>query len=133
VQLLQRGHTANISLGDNGAVNLKRDLKPTWTFASVCTGNASLCAPLPPLVRRVSVPGLPANAPSFGDALKAATAAGSVTKPLGRIATPSQTPALATQPDRNIADTNRLGVPSVSPSLPSAPSVPNPAGGLLRR
>ena len=137
VQLLQRGHTANISVGQNGAVNLKRDLKPTWTFASVCSGNAALCAPLPPLVQRASVPGLPSNTPSFGDALKATTAAGTLTKPLGRLATPSQTPALATQPDRNIADTGRLGapsvLPSVSPSLPSVPSVPNPAGGLLRR
>lgn len=137
VQLLQRGHTANISLGINGAVILKRDLKPTWTFASVCSGNASLCAPLPPLVRRASIPGLPSNTPSFGEALKGATAAGTITRPLGRLATPSQTPALATQPDRNNGDTGRLGVPSgvpsVSPSLPSVPSVPNPAGGLLRR
>ena len=132
VQLLQRGHTANITL-NNGAVNLKRDLKPTWTFASVCAGNASLCAPLPPVIQRASIPGLPANTPSFGEALKATTAAGSVTKPLGRLATPSQTPVLATQPDRTVVDTGRIGVPSVSPSLPSVPAAPNPAGGLLRR
>ena len=133
VQLLQRGHTANVAL-KNGAVNLRRDLKPVWTFASVCSGNASLCAPLPPVVQRASLPALPSNAASntnFGDALKGATAAGALANPLRRIATPSQAPGLTAQPDRNAVDTGRLGVPSALPSLPSV--APAAGGGLQRR
>jgi hypothetical protein len=45
-QLLQRGHTANV-LRENGVTQIKRELTPSWTFASVCSGNAALCTPLP--------------------------------------------------------------------------------------
>jgi hypothetical protein len=45
-QLLQRGHTANV-LREGGRTQIKRELTPSWTFASVCAGNAALCAPLP--------------------------------------------------------------------------------------
>jgi hypothetical protein len=45
-QLLQRGQTANV-LREGGVTQIKRELTPSWTFASVCAGNATLCAPLP--------------------------------------------------------------------------------------
>jgi hypothetical protein len=45
-QLLQRGHTANV-LREGGRTQIRRELTPSWTFASVCAGNAALCAPLP--------------------------------------------------------------------------------------
>jgi hypothetical protein len=45
-QLLKRGQTANV-LRENGVTRIKRELTPSWTFASVCAANAALCAPLP--------------------------------------------------------------------------------------
>jgi FecR protein len=59
-QLLKRGHTANVSRDRNG-IRIKRQLIPSWTFASVCSGNASLCAPLPP-IRKANI--APAALPS---------------------------------------------------------------------
>ncbi len=59
-QLLKRGHTANVSRDRNG-IRIKREAVPSWTFASVCSANASLCAPLPP-IRKASIP--PAALPS---------------------------------------------------------------------
>jgi hypothetical protein len=61
-QLLKRGHTANVSRDRNG-IRIKREAVPSWTFASVCSANASLCAPLPP-IRKASIP--PAALPSPG-------------------------------------------------------------------
>ena len=54
-QLLERGHTADVTR-QGGAVQIKRALVPTWTFASVCSSNAQLCAPLPPVVKRANLP-----------------------------------------------------------------------------
>lgn len=45
-QLIERGHTANITRNGN-LVDIKRELVPTWTFASACSANSTLCAPLP--------------------------------------------------------------------------------------
>jgi hypothetical protein len=45
-QLLKRGQTANV-LREGGVTQIRRELTPSWTFASVCAGNATLCAPLP--------------------------------------------------------------------------------------
>jgi hypothetical protein len=45
-QLLKRGQTANV-LRENGVTQIKRELTPSWTFASVCAANSALCAPLP--------------------------------------------------------------------------------------
>jgi hypothetical protein len=56
-RLLERGHTATVTL-ENGITQIKRDLVPTWTFA--CSGNSSLCAPLPPLANLTKRAGLPA-------------------------------------------------------------------------
>jgi FecR protein len=47
-QLTERGHTANITR-EGGVIQIKRDLVPTWTFASVCSTNSTLCSPLPAL------------------------------------------------------------------------------------
>jgi hypothetical protein len=47
-QLLTRGQTANVTR-ESGRVRIRRELTPSWTFASVCSGNASLCSPLPSL------------------------------------------------------------------------------------
>jgi hypothetical protein len=55
-ELLKRGHTANISRDRNGGIQIKRELVPSWTFASVCSGNSSLCAPLPALRKAGIVP-----------------------------------------------------------------------------
>jgi FecR protein len=52
-QLLTRGHTANVTR-EGGGIRIKRELAPSWTFASVCSGNASLCSPLPP-IRKASI------------------------------------------------------------------------------
>jgi len=125
VQLLQRGHTANITL-NNGAVRLKRDLTSTWTFASVCSGNASLCSPLPPLVKRAS---LPATAPNnfgtnLGNALTRETLPATNAKPLRRVTGPAQVPA-QTLPERGVAETGQPGGPSVVPALPSVPAAPS--------
>jgi hypothetical protein len=60
-RLLERGHTAAVTL-ENGITQIKRDLVPTWTFASICSGNSSLCAPLPPLANLTKRAGLPAAA-----------------------------------------------------------------------
>jgi hypothetical protein len=52
-QLLTRGQTANVTR-EGSSIRIKRELTPSWTFASVCSGNASLCSPLPPL-RKASI------------------------------------------------------------------------------
>ena len=71
-QLLERGHTANITR-EGGVIQIKRDLVPTWTFASVCSGNSALCSPLPALTRKASL-----TAPALGD--KAGKAKGAITR-----------------------------------------------------
>jgi hypothetical protein len=58
-RLLERGHTATVTL-ENGITQIKRDLVPTWTFASICSDNSSLCAPLPPLANLTKRAALPA-------------------------------------------------------------------------
>jgi len=70
-QLLERGHTANI-IREGGVLQIKRDLVPTWTFASVCSGNSALCTPLPALTKKA---GLPAPAVGNNKAAKAKKAA----------------------------------------------------------
>jgi FecR protein len=54
-QLLERGHTADVTR-QGGAVQIRRDLVPTWTFASVCANHSQLCAPLPSVVKRANLP-----------------------------------------------------------------------------
>jgi FecR protein len=45
-QLLKRGQTADVRR-EGSTTQIKRELTPSWTFASVCGGNSALCAPLP--------------------------------------------------------------------------------------
>jgi FecR-like protein len=63
-QLLQRGHTANV-LREGGVTQIRRELTPSWTFASVCAGNSALCTPLPAInaLRKanLTVPGVPGS------------------------------------------------------------------------
>jgi hypothetical protein len=66
-QLLERGHTANITR-EGGVIQIKRDLVPIWTFASVCSGNSALCSPLPALTRKAGL-----TAPALGDKAGKAT------------------------------------------------------------
>jgi len=40
-QLLERGHTANVTR-EGCVIQIKRDLVPSWTFASVCSGQLRL-------------------------------------------------------------------------------------------
>ena len=53
-QLTERGHTAKATI-EGGIPQIKRDLLPTWTFASVCSANASLCSPLPALTKKANL------------------------------------------------------------------------------
>jgi hypothetical protein len=60
-QLLDRGQTANVTRQGN-ITQIKRDLVPTWTFASVCAGNSELCSPLPALSKKANLTApLPTN------------------------------------------------------------------------
>ena len=63
-QLIERGHTANVTRV-NGVPQIKRDLVPTWTFASVCSTNSTLCSPLPAL-RKANLTAPPAVGDKLG-------------------------------------------------------------------
>jgi hypothetical protein len=63
-QLTERGHTANITR-EGGIIQIKRDLAPTWTFASVCSTNSTLCSPLPAL-RKANLTAPPAVGDKLG-------------------------------------------------------------------
>jgi hypothetical protein len=55
-QLLERGQTANVTR-DGNVTQIRRDLVPSWTFASVCSGNSALCSPLPALTKKANLIG----------------------------------------------------------------------------
>src|SRR5882757_194919 len=61
IQLLERGHTANVTR-EGGVIQIWRDLVPSWTFASVCSGNSGLCSPLPALTKKANL-----TAPALGN------------------------------------------------------------------
>lgn len=61
-QLLERGHTADVTR-DGGVIQIKRDLVPTWTFASVCSNNSQLCSSLQSPTKKASLPLPKAKAP----------------------------------------------------------------------
>jgi hypothetical protein len=71
-QLLKRGQTANV-LREGGVTQIKRETTPSWTFASVCAGNAALCAPLPVqnLLKKagLTTPALPGSKPTKNSGL----------------------------------------------------------------
>jgi hypothetical protein len=141
-QLLQRGHTATVSRDRSGAVRIKRDLVPSWTFASVCSGNASLCAPLPPL-RKASIPALPSPArglskitrfcpdgqPMRGGLCDFSRAAATDALPTGGLPKYDLLPPAPLDVPR---DNMGLGSPGIG-SLPSTPSVPRMQLPGLRR
>jgi hypothetical protein len=148
-QLLQRGHTATVSRDRSGAVRIKRDLVPSWTFASVCSGNASLCAPLPPL-RKASIPALPSPArglskitrfcpdgqPMRGGLCDFSRAAATDGLPTGGLPKYDLLPPAPLDVSRNNMGLGSPGMGSGSPgigSLPSTPSVPSVQLPGLRR
>jgi len=129
-QLTERGHTARATL-EGGIPQIKRELVPTWTFASVCSANASLCSPLPAL-RKANL-----TAPAVGDKLgkKGAitrfcpdgqpmkgSSCGPGLDPLRDTSlpsTPSRDLPLLNNPTRDAA---LPGTPSLTPNTPSIPS-----------
>lgn len=122
-QLTERGHTAKATL-EGGVPQIKRDLVPTWTFASVCAGNASLCSPLPALTRKASL-----TAPALDKAGKKGAIIrfcpdgqpmkGSSCGPGLDLTTPSRDLPLLNSPSR---DASLPDSPSISPISPSIPS-----------
>ena len=129
-QLLERGHTADVT-SINGVTNIRRNLVSTWTFASVCSGNQSLCAPIPDAIKKADLPGVPSKATDLSRALGTCPAGqvmlGGVCTPSGGVANPLRTERLrAPAPDlpqnRDIGGLPQapgLGAPSLG-----APSVP---------
>jgi hypothetical protein len=127
-QLTERGHTANVTR-EGGVIQIRRELAPTWTFASVCSSNSSLCSPLPAL-RKASL----TTPPAVGDKLgkKGAitrfcpdgqpmkgSSCGPGLDPLRDTSlpsTPSRDLPLLNNPTRDAA---LPGSPSLSPSVPS--------------
>ncbi|MBI5322345.1 FecR domain-containing protein [Bradyrhizobium sp.] len=125
-QLLERGHTANITR-EGGIIQIKRDLVPTWTFASVCSTNSTLCSPLPALrkasltapvrdklgkkgaITRFCPDGQPMKGVSCGPGLDPLRETSLPT-------TPSRDLPLLNNPTR---DTALPGSPSLSPTTPS--------------
>ena len=130
VQLLQQGHTADVSkIG--GVTNITRSLVPTWTFASVCSGNQSLCSPIPNAVKKADIPGtLPSRATDLSKAFGACPA-GQVM--LGGVCTPSATtpradqlraPSVASPVDRGAGGLPQLSSPNLGAPSTGVPSLP---------
>jgi hypothetical protein len=70
-QLTERGHTANVTRNGN-TLDIRRETTPNWTFASVCSANSTLCAPLPAVSNLTKRAGL-AIPNGTGKAAKAAS------------------------------------------------------------
>ena len=143
-QLLERGQTANVTR-QGGITNIKRDLVPSWTFASVCAGNSTLCSPLPALTRKAnltaplpskagkkSAPGriCPDGLPMIGDSC------GLPFNPTGNSALrDTSLPSLGNgSRDGSLPSGNNLGLPGLDSTL-GRRNVPSIGGGLspLRR
>jgi len=122
-QLTERGHTAKATL-ERGIPQIKRELVPTWTFASVCAGNAPLCSPLPALTKKASL-----TAPALDKVGKRGAITrfcpdgqpmkGSSCGPGLDLTTPSRDLPLLNSPTR---DASLPDTPSISPISPSIPS-----------
>jgi hypothetical protein len=147
-QLLKRGHTANVSRDVNG-VRIRRELVPTWTFASVCSGNASLCTPLPALRKAGLAPVISPAAARAKSTITSFCADGRPMRdgscdPLRTLATnalpgvnlpkndPLALPPLDFPRSNSVLDLpgGGLGSPALTPSVPSVPRVQVP--GLRR-
>ena len=129
IQLLERGHTANVT-HEGGVMQIKRDLVPSWTFASVCSGNSGLCSPLPALTKKANL-----TAPALGNK---AGKKGVVTRfcPDGQPMTGSSCGStLNAARDTSLPmlnDTSRdlpLSNPARDASLPTLPSTDSSLGG----
>src|SRR5262245_26429264 len=118
-QLTERGHTANVTR-EGGVIQIKRDLAPTWTFASVCSTNSTLCSPLPALRKASLTP------PAVGDKLGKK---GAITRfcPDGQpIKGSSCGPGLEPLRDTSLPATGDLPLlndPTRDAALPSTPSL----------
>ncbi len=117
-QLLERGHTANVTR-EGGVIQIKRDLVPSWTFASVCSGNSALCSPLPALTKKANL-----TPPALGKAAKK----GAITRfcPDGLPMTSSNCGSNLNTSLPTLNDTSRdlplLNDPARDASLPTLPS-----------
>jgi len=124
-QLLERGHTANVTR-EGGVIQIKRDLVPSWTFASVCSGNSGLCSPLPALTKKAGL------TPALGKAAKK----GAITRfcPDGKPMTGSSCVPNLKDASLPLNDTSRdlplLNNPTRDASLPM-PSTTLPSTGPL--
>ena len=115
-QLLERGHTANITRNGN-LIDIQRELVPTWTFASVCSANSTLCAPLPAvsnLTKRAAL----ATPNGLGKALKRA----GITR-----FCPNGQPMIGDGCDSSL--TRDTSLPRLTDNLREQPSL-SPIGGL---
>jgi hypothetical protein len=127
-QLLERGHTANVTR-EGGVIQIKRDLVPSWTFASVCSGNSALCSPLPALTKKANL-----TPPALGKAAKK----GAITRfcpdglPMTGSNCGSNLNALRDTSLPTLNDTSRdlplLNNPARDASLPTLPSTDSPLG-----
>lgn len=122
-RLTERGQTANVTRGADGVMQIKRDLVPTWTFASVCSGNSALCSPLPTLTKKANL-----AAPTLGKK-------GAISKfcPDGQLMKGGSCgPNFEKLRDTSLPtlDLPLLNNPSRDASLPTVPSVSPPTGLL---
>jgi FecR-like protein len=123
-QLTERGHTAKATI-EGGIPQIKRDLVPSWTFASVCSANSSLCSPLPTLTRKANL-----TAPVLDKAGKK----GAITRfcpdgqPMkGSSCGPGLDPLRDTSPLTPSHDLPLLNNPTRDAALPTTPSISSPS------
>jgi hypothetical protein len=135
-RLLERGHTADVTR-EGRTIQIRRNLVPTWTFASVCSNNSQLCAPLPSLTKRASLPAsgakavkglnLPLDCPNgqnrVGDRCVPVPTRDASLPALNDLARDTQTPAIA--PTVQLPDpAARIGLPPTAPTLGGGISLP---------
>jgi hypothetical protein len=130
-QLLKRGHTANV-LREGGVTQIRRELTPSWTFASVCAGNAALCTSIP--VENVlkkanlTVPVLPGG--KSAKAAKITRFCPDGQPMLGGDCGPTQNLARDTSLPLLNGATTRDGSPSLNSPLSPSTNLPTDRGGV---
>jgi hypothetical protein len=128
-QLLKPGQTANVRR-EGGVTQIKREASPSWTFASVCAGNATLCAPLPVqnLLKKagLTTPALPGSKSGKNSGLTLLCPNGQpMTK--GECKPTSEALRDSSLPLSNGGTTRDSSL--TLPNSPSLPSTPSPLGG----
>jgi len=128
---------ARIGLIDSTKLALGPNSKLTWTFASVCSNNSQLCAPLPSLTKKASLPAsgakavkglnLPLDCPNgqnrVGDRCVPVPTRDASLPALNDLARDTQTPAIA--PTVQLPDpAARIGLPPTAPTLGGGISLP---------